>query len=210
MDVNESFKRDLNKAKKIADSIHRQYEKGTGIFQNFKIPEYGPPPEMIAGSKEHALYLTYIFALDQGAGSVETWKQARQLYQESPWFFDAAQISTRSEEGLSKVLVKIGASNIENSIKKWRVLSKILLEKYSGDPRNLSMRILDEATARKKTVEILQTNEIRRIHRYLQLMNFYGMLKVHDKESFGVFVDKGIALFTFYTGTLNFEGNIYS
>lgn len=198
-----SLKLDLKKAKEIAVTLHNQYKTGKSLFEKHKPPDYASPPGMIAGSKEHALYLTYIFTLEQDADPSALWKKATELHKENPWFFDAEHILTRSDEGLSKALVKLGVSNVNRSRKRWRELSKILLENYSGDPRNLPK--ISEPELRKASSMILGTNDDRQIHRYLQLMTASKLLKTEDLEDFGMFVDRNVAIYSLYTGVLRLD-----
>ena len=199
-----SFKLDLKKAKEIAETLHSQYKTGKRLFEKHKPPNYTPPSGMIAGSKGHALYLTYIFALEQDADPSVLWKNATELYKETQWFFDAEHILTRSDEGLSKALVKLGVSDVNTSLKRWRELSKILLENYSGDARNLPNKV-PEPEFRKAIREILGTKEDRQIHRYLQLMATYKLLKTKDLENLGIFIDRNVAIYTLYTGVLRLD-----
>ena len=197
---------DLKKAEEIASAIHEQYKKGSGVFQNHEIVDYEHPARMIAGSREHAVYLAYIFALDQDIESIELWRNARLFYQESPWFFDAEQILTRSEEGLTKALARIGVTKADSSIKKWRTLSKILLEKYSGDPRSIIANTRGLAEVRSKIMELLGTNDDRRVHRYLQLMSVNEPPKA--KNSREVFADRNFPVFAIRTGVLKADGGM--
>jgi len=203
MSSNKSFKLDPKRAKEIAETLHSQYKTGKSLFEKHRPPDYAPPPGMIAGSKGHALYLTYIFTLEQDGDPSALWKKATELYKETPWFFDAEHILTRSDEGLSKALVKLGVSDVNTSLKRWRELSKILLENYSGDPRNLPK--VPEPELRKAIREILGTNEDRQIHRYLQLMTTNKLPKTKDLENLGIFVDRNVAIYTLYTGILRLD-----
>ncbi len=204
-----SFTLEPVKAREIAGVLYREYKKGEGPFENSGRLSYELPQGMIEGSKVHSLYLTYIFTLDQSTRSEELWSQARQFYQETPWFFDAEQILTRSDEGLSKALTILGISDTSTSVKRWKAISKILLEDYSGDPRRIADKTRDPVVVRKRIGEILGTKENGRIRRYQQLMTASRLLKVTKPESLGVFTDEYIAVFTLCTGVLRFEGELF-
>jgi hypothetical protein len=197
------------KAREIAGVLYREYKKGEGPFENSGRLSHELPQGMIEGSKVHSLYLTYIFVLDQSTRSEELWSQARQFYQETPWFFDTEQILTRSDEGLSKALTILGISDTSTSVKRWKTISKILLEDYSGDPRRIADKTRDPIVVRKRIGEILGTKDNGRIRRYQQLMTTSRLLKVTKPKSHGVFADEYIAVFTLCTGVLRFEGKLF-
>ncbi len=197
---------DFKKAEEITAAVYKQYRTRSGFFQNHEVADYECPTGMVAGSREYALYLTYIFALDEDVDSAELWRRVRSFYQGTPWFFDAEQIFTRSSEGLTKALTAIGATKVDSSIKKWRTLSKILLEKYSGDPRSIADRIREVAEVKKTIAELLGTNEERRIHKYLQIMSAHELLKV--KKDLGILADRSLAAFTIRTGVLKTDGRL--
>jgi len=209
MGSDDLFKINPEKAREIAEDVHRQYKRSTGFFKDCEPPNYEPPKGMIMKSKEHALYLTYIFALDQDVESGVLWSRARRLYEEIPWFFDAKQILTRSDEGLSEALKRLGVSNINTLVKKWKTISKILLEDYSGDPRRPTNETLDLERIRARIREVLGTSEQRRIRRYLQIMTANKLMKLENSEILGVFVDNNVAVFTIYTGVLQFGGELF-
>jgi|GEM_PF-5331315 len=208
MSDKQSFNIDLEKAKEIATDLHLQYKKNSDLFRNFKLADYEPPQGMIRGSKEHALYLTYLFALEQDKPDL-LWSRAKQLYSESPWFFDAEHILSRSDEGLSKALAGLAVTDLEDSLTKWRKLSKILAENYSGDPRRLADKTPDLSKIQQKTEEILGTSEKRLVNRYLQLMTANKLLKLKEAKNLGILTDKNVTVFTFYTGVLKFEGKFF-
>ena len=208
MSDKQSFNIDLEKAKEIATDLHLQDKTNSDLFKNFKPADYEPPQGMIRGSKEHAIYLTYLFALEQDKPDV-LWSRAKQLYSESPWFFDAEQILSRSDEGLSKALTGLAVTDLEDSLKRWRMLSKILTENYSGDPRRLADKPPDLSKIQQKIEEILGTSEKRLVNRYLQLMTANKLLKLKDVKNLGILNDKNVTVFTFYTGVLKFEGEFF-
>jgi hypothetical protein len=161
-------------------------------------------------SKEHALYLTYIFMLERWADRDLLWKSAAELYTESPWFFDAEHILTRSDEGLKEALTRLGVSDIDGAMRRWRETSRILVENYSGDPKNLTK--VPETELRIAVRGIIGTNEERHIHRYLQLMAVNKMLKTKNLENVGVTVDRNVVIYTLYTGVLkicNRQGEVF-
>ncbi|MEM3003679.1 MAG: zinc ribbon domain-containing protein [Candidatus Bathyarchaeia archaeon] len=210
MSNEELLRLDLNKAREIAATLHNRYKQGGKPFGKLKLPDYTPPQGMNTQSKEHALYLTYIFALEKWVDRDVLWKNAAELYTKSPWFFDAEHISTRSDEGLTEALARLGVSETDEAAKRWRGISKILIENYSGDPKNLSK--VPETDLRIAVREIIGTNEERHVHRYLQLMSANKLLK-KNLEEIGIIVERNLVIFTLYTGVLKLcdrQGEVFS
>ena len=200
---------DQSKARELGESIYHQYKNRLGLFEKYEPPNYCLPKGMISGSKGHALFFTYVFALDDMINSNSIWRKARQIYEESPWFFDAEQILTRSDTGLFDTLTKFSVIEPNENMKRWRNISKILLDSYAGDPRRLTGTPRELSRIIKKVKNLLEIDDDRIIYRYLQLMSTNRLLKIKKSRDFGIFVDMNIVLFTIYTGIIKIQNDFF-
>lgn len=82
------FSLDSDRAAKIASIIYPLFVDRKGIFKDYEMPEWVLPRGVKPGSKEHALYLTYIISVDFGVDAVKLWKNARGKYELYPGCFD--------------------------------------------------------------------------------------------------------------------------
>ncbi|MCK5627481.1 hypothetical protein KAI23_05895, partial [Candidatus Bathyarchaeota archaeon] len=169
---------DQSKARELGESIYHQYQNRLGLFEKYEPPDYSLPKGIISGSKIHSLFLTYVFALDDTINFNSIWRKARQIYEETPWFFDAEQILTRSDMGLFDTLTKLNVTEPNEHMKRWRTLSKILLYSYAGDPRRLTETPLELSRVIKKVKKLLEINDDGIISRYIQLMSTSRLLKI--------------------------------
>jgi hypothetical protein len=200
---------DQRKARELGESIYHQYQNRLGLFEKYEPPDYSLPKGIISGSKGHALFLTYVFALDDMINSNSIWKEARKIYEETPWFFDAEQILTRSDMGLFNTLTKLNVSEPNAHMKRWRTISKNLLYSYTGDPRRLTEKPLELSRVIKKVKKLLEINNDGRIFRYIQLMSTSRLLKIKKSKDLGVFIDRNIVLFTIYTGIIKIQDDSF-
>ena len=77
MEIVTRFALDSERAAKIASTLHPLFINRKGIFKDYQMPEWILPIRVKAGSKEHALYLTYVIAVDFGVDAEALWKNAR-------------------------------------------------------------------------------------------------------------------------------------
>jgi hypothetical protein len=200
---------DQNKAIELGESIHYQYTNRLGLFEKYEPPDYSLPKGMISGSKGHSLFLTYVFALDDMNNSHSIWKKSRQIYEESPWFFDAEQILTRSDRGIFDTLTKLNVSEPNENMNRWRTISKNLLYSYAGDPRKLTEKPLELSKAIKKVKKLFEIDDDRIIHRYIQLISTNKLIKIKKSTDLGIFVNRNIVLFTIYTGVIKIQDDSF-
>ncbi len=198
-----------NKARELGESIYHQYQNRLGLFEKYEPADYSLPKRIISGSKGHSLFLTYIFALDDTINSNSIWRKARQIYEETPWFFDAEQILTRSDSGLFDTLTKFNVTEPNANMKCWRTISKNLLYSYAGDPRRITEKPLELSRVIKKVKKLLEIDDDRIVYRYIQLMSTSGLLKIKKSKDFGIFVDRNVVLFTIYTGIIKIQDASY-
>jgi hypothetical protein len=195
---------DQSKARELGEIIYHQYQNRLGLFEKYEPVDYSLPKGIISGSKGHSLFLTYVFALD-GINSNSIWKKARQIYEESPWFFDAEQILTRSDTGLSNTLKKLNVTEPNENMKRWRTISKNLLYSYAGDPRKLTEKPLVLSKVIRKVKKLFEIDDDRLIHRYIQLMSKNKLLKIKKSKDLGIFANRNIVLLTIYTGIIKIQ-----
>lgn len=58
------FESDEERAHKIAERLLDQFYNQKGFFKGYSMPEYVLPRNLVKGSREHALYLTYVISID--------------------------------------------------------------------------------------------------------------------------------------------------
>jgi hypothetical protein len=63
-EVRIQFRVDEEKAVRIAERLLDQFYGGKGFFEGYSMPEYVLPRNLQRGSREHALYLTYVISVD--------------------------------------------------------------------------------------------------------------------------------------------------
>jgi len=106
------------------------------------MPEYQLPRNLQAGTREHALYLTYVISIDYMTDAEKLWSKAKGAYELYPERFTPEKVLAVSERTLQVFLKRIGARFGSYAAKTWKKISKVLLEKYGGDPRNITAQPL--------------------------------------------------------------------
>lgn len=71
------FAIDNAKAFSIAERLLDQFYKRKGFFEQYSMPEYVLPRNLTEGSREHALFLTYVISMDYMIDAVKLWKKSR-------------------------------------------------------------------------------------------------------------------------------------
>ena len=74
------FNIDESKASTIGGMLLDQFYNKKGFFKGYEMPEYILPENLVKGSKEHALYLTYIKSIDYMVDAVKLWGNSREEY----------------------------------------------------------------------------------------------------------------------------------
>ena len=108
-----------------------------------------------------------------------------------------------SEEELARTLKGLGARFPKRTARDWREISRILLERYGGDPRSIAPEPLSvgEILRRLSEFPTLRGEKISAF--YVRVMHETGLLKVRDPENLGLPVNRQISRFTVYTGVLS-------
>jgi len=137
------FKIDDSKALEIAKVLFDQFYNRKGFFKNTPMPEYVLPRNLEEGTKEHALYLTFVISIDYMTDAEKLWKKARGMYELYPERFKPKKILELSQRSVESIVKKLGARFYKNGANTWKTISRILLEKYEGDPRNITSEPMD-------------------------------------------------------------------
>ena len=195
------FMYDIELATSIGGILHDQFHNKTGYFTGHVMPEYIKPP-IDAGSRELALYYTYVIAVDYQTDAHKLWRNARRLYPKNPEYFEPENIINIPDDELRTFVRSLGARFPDNGAKAWKNISRILIRQYSGDPRNITREPLTsrEVWRRLDIFPYIRGKKIGTL--YLRVMGDLGLFKISDLDQLDVAVDVQVSRFTFYTGAL--------
>ena len=124
------------KAIKIAGRLYNEFYNRHGFFADYSMPEYVLPRNLKEGSREHALFLTYVISIDYMTDAVKLWKRSRGAYELHSDMFTPKQILKVSPRTVENFVKKLGARYYTNAAKTWNKISRILTDKYDEDPSN--------------------------------------------------------------------------
>jgi len=144
------FFQDMDKATKIAGTLHGQFKNKSGFFEGYEMPEYIPPAGLDRSSREYALYLTYVIAIDFQTNAVKLWNRARSLYEDEPKLFEPETIANLDQDYLRSITRSLGARYPSGGADGWKRISRILLGSYDGDPRNITKESVKLTELRRK------------------------------------------------------------
>jgi len=200
--VSTDFVIDDLKAVKIAGRLFDQFYNRRGIFESYSMPEYILPRNMKEGTKEYALFFTYVISIDYMTDAVKLWKRSRGAYELYPERFTPQEILKVSQRSVENFVKELGTRYYSNAAKTWIKISRLLLDKYSGDPRNITNEPLNVADLKKRLKDFpyLRGNKLSNL--YIRAMGEKGLFKVKNINELDVPVDKQVARFTIYTGVL--------
>jgi len=201
--------RNVEKATLIGSTLYYQFKSKTGFFDGYEMPEYIPPSGLDRSSKEYALYLTYVIAIDFQTDAVKLWSRSRKLYEEEPHLFNPEVIVDFDKKELRRIVKSLGARYPNGGADGWIKISKLLLEKYDGDPRNITKEAVTLAELKRKLNEFpyLRGNKLSNF--YIRAMGENGLFKISDFDNLSIAVDIQVARVTFYTGVLQIQGDYY-
>jgi len=119
----------------FAQEVVNAYEEGRGVFSNRVNAEDLVPQK--ASDLEKARFLFYVTQLDYATRSQRLYAGAKQFFEEQgSSAFNPHQILDLSERELTKRLEKyIRPRYINEAVRRWKVNSQVLTQKYDGDPR---------------------------------------------------------------------------
>lgn len=184
------------------------------FFEGYSMPEYISPRNLSEGSKEQALYLTYVISVDYMTDAEKLWRNSRGAYELYPERFEPETILKLGDRTLEAFLRRIGARFSSTGVDTWRRISKILLEKYEGDPRNITRESLTIKDIKKKLDEFPYLRGSKLSNFYIRAMGEKGLFKIKNFDELDIPVDKQVARLTIYTGVLKllsdrFEGCVH-
>jgi len=196
------FRLDAEKAGTIAERLLDLFYNRKGFFEGYSMPEYILPDNLHEGSREHALYLTYVISVDYMANAEKLWARSRGVYRLYPEKFQPETIQGLGDRTLRAFIKGIGARFPSSGVSTWRKISRILLEKYGGDPRNITPTPLSIKEIKGKLDEFpyLRGNKLSNF--YIRAMGENGLFKIANFHELDIPVDKQVARFTVYTGVL--------
>lgn len=194
-------------ATEIGKILHEQFSTKTGYFEGHVMPEY-IQPDIDPGSKEMALYYTYILAVDYQTDAHKLWRNSRNQYMKHPEMFKPQVILSTPTEQLRDFVRSLGARFPNNGADAWKTISKILLSRYDGDPRNLTKTPISsrELTRRLDKFPYIRGKKIGTL--FQRVMGDLELLKIADLDRVDVAVDLQVSRFTFYTGALKPVGAV--
>ena len=200
--VKVEFSIDDSKAFEIAEMLHDQFYNRKGFFEGYSMPEYVLPRNLKEGSKEHALFLTYVISIDYMTDAEKLWKKSRGAYELYPERFSPEVILKFSPRTVETFVKKLGARFYSNAAKTWIKISKLLADEYDGDPRNITEEPLEieEIKRRLQDFPYLRGNKLSNF--YIRAMGETGLFRVRNLNELDIPVDKQVARFTIYTGVL--------
>lgn len=196
------FAVDNSKACKIAERLVDQFYGRKGVFKNYSMPEYILPRNLKEGSKAHALFLTYAISIDYMTDAEKLWRNSRGAYELHPERFTPEEILQLSPRTVETFVKKLGARFYSNAAKTWIKISKLLVDRYDGDPRNITNEPLEIAEIKKRlqAFPYLRGNKLSNF--YIRAMGETGLFNVKNLNELDIPVDKQVARFTIYTGVV--------
>ena len=198
-----SFKIDRDKAVNIGQILLDQFYNRKGFFKDYEMPEYILPPNMMKGSKEHALWLTYVISIDYMTDAVKLWSRSREEFLYSPDSFNSTKILDMSDLQLQTLVKRVGGRYPKTGAGTWRKIAKVLLEDYEGDPRLITTKPESIETLKKK-IDVLPYLRGKKLSNfYLRAMGENELFQISNFNELDIPVDIQVARFTIYTGVLN-------
>jgi len=200
--VTTEFRIDEDKAVKIGRKLFDDFYSHKGVYEKYSMPEYVLPRNLKPGSREHALWQTYVISIDYMTDAEKLWQKSRGMYELYPERFTPEHILKASPKSVEACVRSLGARFGSTASKVWIDVSKKLIEKYNGDPRNITVqqRTIQEIKDRIKELPSLRGPKLSNF--YIRAMGEQGMFKVKNLNELDIPVDKQVARFTIYTGVL--------
>jgi hypothetical protein len=122
--IETKFEIDDSKALKIAGRLFDDFYGKKGFFKDKPMPEYVLPRNLKEGTKQHALYLTYVVSIDYMVDAEKLWKKSRGAYELHPERFTPEKILKVSERSVELFVKSLGARYYKNAAKTWKIKSQ--------------------------------------------------------------------------------------
>lgn len=206
-EVTIEFRFDEQKAERIAETLFDLFYNHKGFFKDYSMPEYILPRTLVAGSKEHALYLTYVISIDYMTNAEKLWRNSRGAYELYPERFKPETIVKMGDRTVRSFVQGLGARFSTTGATTWKKISTLLLNKYEGDPRNITSQSLmvNEIKRRLNEFPYLRGNKLSNF--YIRAMGESELFKISNFGELDIPVDIQVARFTIYTGVLQLLSN---
>jgi endonuclease III len=141
--------------------------------------------------------------------AVKLWKKSRGAYELYPERFNPKEILKVSPRTVETFVKRLGARFYSNAAKTWIKVSKLLVDKYGGDPRNITREPLEIADIKKRLQEFPYLRGSKLSNFYLRAMGETGLFKIKDLNELDIPVDKQVARFTMYTGVVKLLSELF-
>ena len=194
-------------ATKIGNILHDQFSNKKGYFEGHVMPEY-IMPDIESGSKEMALYYTYVLAVDYQTDAHKLWRNSRNQYNMHPEMFEPEVILSTPDGELREFVRSLGARFPNNGADAWKTISRILQSRYEGDPRNLTEKPITTRELSRKLDKFPYIRGKKIGTLFQRVMGDLGLLKISNLDRVDVAVDLQVSRFTFYTGALKPVGRV--
>jgi hypothetical protein len=194
------FHIDEKKAASIAERLDGQFYARKGFFQGYEMPEYVLPRNLTTGSLEHALYFTFVISIDYSTDALKLWRNSRETYELYPERFVPKEIMALEDRTVVGFVRGLGARYPKSGANAWKRISKVLVEKYAGDPRNMTPEASSISEIKSKLSDFPYLKGPKLSNFYLRAMGESGLLKISDFDKLDIPVDIQVARFTTYTG----------
>jgi hypothetical protein len=124
------------KPEEFVTKVVSLYTDGVGIFKNKVNAEELVPRDL--DDLGRALYIFYVLQLDYAMKSQILYRGAKQLHSKNKKFFTPRYIAKLSGASLENYLKQyLHPRYINEAIKRFRLNTVVLAEKYNGDPRKI-------------------------------------------------------------------------
>lgn len=125
----------------IVTAINAEYKSKKGIFEAMDdLLEYQVPQGVTPSDKFHARFYFFLIFNDHGTKSRTLYEKFKNLYTINPSIFNPIEVINNQEtweELKLNGLNSLGLRYPTNAAKAWFENSRILVEKYKGEPENL-------------------------------------------------------------------------
>jgi hypothetical protein len=201
---------DVERAENIGKILHNDFQKRIGYFTGYIMPEYSYPKNIVQGSREQALYFTYVISVDKQTNAVKLWQNAGRIFENHPEYFDPKFIVNADQNFLSSLLKNLGARYANKGAQTWKTISELLLKRYEGDPRNITRTPLAVKEIKSLIQAFPELKGKKLSNLYLRVMGENRLFKITDLKDLDIPVDIQVARFTIFTGCLNLKSGTLS
>ena len=204
-DKDSDFIYNLEKVVSIGRVLIDEFQGKTSYFEGYEMPEY-ILPEVKEGSRELALYYTFVIAVDYQTNAHKLWRNSRRQYNQHPELFEPENILALPYDELADFVRSLGARFPNNGAEAWKRISELLISRYGGDPRNITLEPMRYQDLKRRLNPFPHLRGPKVGTLYLRVMGEKGLFKIEDLDQLDVAVDVQVSRFTFYTGVLKPTG----